>query len=218
MAKYIHVVSATKTPENRGSNSTPFEDFASDPNDGVMFGPGERTMFLPVDEPAEPVINKILEKLTATFTDDVNGDPVHGVYVDAETLWRFTWLVEAQDLEAARSLKLFELQQAEGAAVAVGYTAGNFVFPYTEEFFRLLADRHYWMDIAISDGEIAPGAQITFSDRQGQEVSVGLTTLRTNFRQFGREYLVIQETTVASVDALEAATTLAEIDAVTWSL
>lgn len=217
MAKFIHVVSATKTPENRGSNTTPFEDFPSNPNGG-SFGPSERTMFLAVDEPAEPVVNPILEQVTQTYTPDINGVNVRGVYVSGEDLWRFTWNVIAQNIEVARELKDFELQQAENAAVAVGYTVGQFVFPFTEEFFRLLADRHYWLDIAINDGEVPANTQITFSDRVGKEVSVGLTQLRNNFRQFGKEYLVIQETSVASRDRLEAANTLVQIDAVVWEL
>lgn len=218
MPKFIHVISATKIPENRGSNTTPFEDFPSNPNDDVTFGPSQRTMFLSVDEPAAPVVNPILEQVNDTFTPDVNGVDVRGVYVGGEDLWRFTWDVVPQDLEVAREIKQLELDQAENAAVAVGYTVGQFVFAFTENFFILLADRHYWLDIAITDGEVPANTEITFSDRTGKEVSVGLATLRSHFRQFGREYLTIQETSVASRDRLEAATTLAEIDAVTWSL
>ena len=218
MAKFIHVISATKVPENRGSNTNPFEDFPSNPNDDVTFGPSQRTMFLSVDEPAAPVVNPILEQVTPTYTPDVNGVNVRGVYVSGEDLWRFTWTTSAQELETARSIKHLELEQNESDAVAVGYTVGQFVFPYTEEFFRLLADRHYWLDIAITDGEVPANTQITFSDRTEKEVSVGLTTLRNNFRTFGKEYLIIQETSVASFDRLEAASTLTEIDAIVWEL
>lgn len=218
MATYIHVITATKVPQNRGSDSTPFSEYASDPNASSAFGPDQDTMFLPVEDSAQPVVNEILLNVVRVLTQSDLGADVHGEYISGDEVWRKTWTTEAQDLETARSLKEFELQESEDAAVAVGYTVGQFVFPFVEEFFRLLADRHYWLDIAITDGAVPANTEITFSDRQGKEVSVGLATLRNNFRQFGKEYLIIQEKTVSAGDALEASTTLAEIDAVTWSM
>lgn len=216
MAKYIHVTSAGKVPENRGTSASPFEDYALDPNDGVMFGPGERTMFLPVDEPANPVSNTVLEQATATYTPDIAGQNVRGVYVPGEELWRFSWIVSTQDLDTAKAIKKDQLLSAQSDALDLGYTVGNFTFPFTEDFFRQLADRHYWLDIAINDGEVPVGAAITFSDQNGAEVSVTLAQLRSNFRQYGSDYLRIFEKEVDARDAIEAAADPAAVDAVAW--
>lgn len=216
MAKYIHVTSVSKTPENRGSSGSPFEEWASDPNDGTTFGPGERTMFLLVEEPGPPAHNQVTEKLTLTYTPDVDGKDVRGVYVPGDEVWRFTFTVEANTLEDAREAKKDLLSADQDAAFDLGYSVGQFVFPFNETFFRQLADRHYWMDIAINDGEIPAGASITFADRHGKEVSASLSQLRTHFRQYGSEYLRIFEKEVDARDAIEAANTVAQVDAVAW--
>lgn len=212
MAKYIHVITATKTPDILSSSwSSPFREYESDPNvDG--FGPSERTMFLPVEEIAVPTHNKILQKANGVYTDGVRGE-----YITGDEVWRFTFTLSDNDLETVRDLKLNALEEAKDAALDAGYSVGNFAFPFTETFFRQLADRHYWLDIAINDGEVPTGTEITFSDRDGKEVSVSLAQLRTNFRQYGSAYLRIFEKEVDARDAIKAALTPAAIDAVTWS-
>lgn len=213
--KYIHVVSQSKVPANRGENRSPFEEFDSDPN-GDKFGPSKRSMFLVVEEPSPPTINPITQIVTPTYTPDISGKNVLGIYIGRDSVWRLTWDVGSNDIDIARDLKAIELQQDEDAVAAVGYPTGVFVFPFTEEFFRLLQARHYWLDIAITDGEATAEAEITFSDQNGKEVSANLVLLRDYYRQFGKQFLIIFEKTVRATDAMEAATTLAEIDAVTW--
>lgn len=217
MAEYIHVTSDTKTPENRGTSGTPFEDWETDPNLNPAFGPDERTMFLPVDRVSSYAVNDVLVKLVATYTPDVDGKSVRGVYVPGEEVWRTTWTEQDKTLEEAQSVKLGYLSADQTTALDAGYLIGNFIFPFTETFFRQLADRHYWLDIAINDGEVPANAEITFSDRDGKEVSVGLAALRNNFRQYGSDYLRIFEKEVDARDLINAATTPAEVDAVTWT-
>jgi hypothetical protein len=219
MAKYIHVVSATKVPENRGSSGSPFEEWETDPNLNPAFGPDERTMFLLVEEPGPPAFNDVLQSLQNTFSPDVDGNDVRGEYIPGDEVWRFTFTLVDNDLEKAKQIKLFKLEEAQGEALAAGYTVGNFVFPFTEDFFRQLADRHYWLDIATNDGVVPsdPAPMITFSDRQGKEVSVTLAQLRNNFGQYGSEYLRIFEKEVDARDEINAANTPGEVDAVTWS-
>lgn len=215
--KYIHVITETKTPDRLSASWTsPFQDFDSDPNVGG-FGPTERTMWLPVDEPTQPVYNEVLQSIAATYSPDTAGRNVRGEYIAGEELWRFTWTLSNNDLATARAVKMNKLAQDKATALDTGYTVGNFTFPFTEDFFRQLADRHYWLDIAINDGEVPVGSHITFSDRAGKEVSVTLSQLRTNFRQYGSEYLRIFEIEVDARDAVNAAATPSAVDAVTWS-
>ena len=218
MAKYIHVTSDTKTPENRGTSGTPFENHATNPNDGVTFGPTERTMFLPVEEPAQPTVNEVLQKVEATYTPDVDGKNVRGVYVGADEVWRFTWDVTDQELATARQIKQQQMDEEKAADIAAGYVVGSFVFPLEEEFFRTLGVRLDWLEKAIADGDIPAGSHLTFSDRQGKEVSVTASQLRTNYKAFGQSYMTVMEKEVRTKNAIETAATLAEVNAVTWSL
>lgn len=221
MVEWIHVLTASKMPLKRGSQSSPFEFFADgyEPNDNP-FGPGYETQFLPVTRETPPTVNPVLLKVVQSSTvglDDVAypGEyDANGQYAAGD--WVVSYSQETQDLPVSKALKLDALATDREAAFDVGYSIGEFVFPFTETFFRQLADRHYWLDIAINDGAVPSNAQITFSDRTGKEVSVGLAGLRSNFRQYGLDYLRIFEIDVDARDEINAAADPAGVDAATW--
>lgn len=217
MAKYIHVVSATKTPENRGSSGTPFEEWATDPNLNPAFGPGERTMFLLVEEPAAQTVNPVLVKLVTTYTDDIAGKRVRGEYIPGDEVWRFTWTEEPQDLEAAKAIQKAALLEDQAAKFAEGYIVGGFTFPFTEDFFQLLQTRYAMLNHAITRNDVPGDTKMTFADRNGKEVKQTLAQLGASYSAYGVAYLTIFEKEVTARSSIEDATTPAEVDAVTWS-
>jgi hypothetical protein len=222
--EWIHVITATKLPVPRGSNSTPFEFYADgfDPNIDTPFGPEHESMFLPVTRVAQPTVNNVLYKLVQYQTTGANGVDYPGHYIDPD--WIVEWEQLDQDIAVSQKLKINELLADRDTNVADGFTVGPFQFPLTEHFFRLMADRLRWLEDAIAavyqapDGHtVTSNDEITFSDLSGKQVSVGYDTLKQRFIEFGYEYLLMNEVVVNKTDAINAATTPAMVDAVSWS-
>lgn len=215
--EYIHLETATKKPENRGTADTPFEDFDSDPNDDLKFGPSQRTMFAPVVELPDNVFNPVLKREVALFTQDVNNIKRPGAYSPSTGEWEIGYVLQDLTLEQSKGAKLGILREQYDAALAAGYTTGPYKFPFTEDFFRSLNTRQRFLSEAIAAGAVPGTREITFSDVTGKEVSVNLTTLTNQFINYGVAYLSIFEKEVKARDQINTATTPAEVDAVTWT-
>lgn len=217
MAKYIHVVSATKTPENRGSSGTPFEEWETDPNLNDAFGPAERTMFLLVEEPGSPVYNQVTEKIVPTYTPDAVDKDVRGVYVPGDNVWRFTWTIEAQDLATAKAIKLNLLAEAKAAHMASGYTVGAFNLPLTREMFTLMTSLKTGMSVALVEGDLLPTDTLVLQDSNGRKVELKDAQFQNHYSKFFLAYTDPDKVDYDSTEAINDALTLAEVDAVTWN-
>jgi hypothetical protein len=219
MPEYIHLVSATKTPENRGTNPTPFEHFPSNPNDepGSSFGEAERTMFLPVYDDPAPLYDEVTEYLLPYQTPDVTGILRPGRYDAPTASWHRGYAIAGNTLEDAREIKLYRLSEAVAAALDLGYPVSTYIFPFTEDMFTLLDNRQRWLEAAINDGTVPANTKITFSDKNGAEVSVGLAALRAHYIAYGSKYLRIFEKEVDARDAIRDALTPAAVSAVAWN-
>lgn len=216
MAKYIHVTTADKIPENRGSSGSPFEEYDSDPNQLSGFGPGERTMFLAVDEPAKPTVNAVLQKVDATFTLSTTAKNIRGVYVPGEELWRASWEVTAQDIETSRSLKKEELLSDRTAALDAGYTISNYSLPYTEAYFAALTSRKTWMTIAIAEGDILGTDTVVLQDKNGRKAELTNAQFDHHYSLYGLAYTDIDGIDHDASEQIDDALTPAEVDVVAW--
>lgn len=216
MAKYIHVITATKTPENRGSSGTPFEEYETDPNLDPAWGPDQRTMFLPVEEPDPPTYNQVTEKIVPTYTPDVNGKDVRGVYVPGDEAWRFTWTIEAQALQTAKAIKLGLLAEDKATHLAAGYTVGAYVLPLTREMFTLMTSLKTGMSVALVEGDLQPTDKLVLQDSNGKKVELTDAQFQNHYSKFFLAFTDPDKVDYDATEAINDALTLAEVDAVTW--
>lgn len=214
--EYIHLDNLTDVPFARPGHTTAIEHYAEgvDPND-PPFGPSFTGRFVPVAYPAVPTVNAITENLVRVETTGLD-DRVYWGNLNGGT-WEKGYVVNPKTLEQAKQAKQDQLALDAEAALAAGFTVGQFTFPYTEEFFNLLANRSTFLETAIAEGDVIASQAITFSDVDGREVSVNLTQIKANFSNYGVAYLTIKEKEVAARNSIRAATTLTEVDAVTWT-
>lgn len=217
MKEWVFVRTATKAPAIRTNRTSPFETFGDvvDPNDGTGFGPGEDFMFIPVVRDIEPSIDPVLEQLSPYETTGDVGGVYEGKYIAPD--WVVGWDILPQDLSASKEVQLENLNNAHSLAIETGYLVGQYEFPFTESFFGRLATRLYWMENAIEKGTIPASREITFSDKNGKEVQVTAAQLQSHFAAYGNEFMTISEKEVAARSAIAAATTIQEVDAVSWS-
>jgi len=206
---WVHVNSTSKDPVLLSGNY--FFEFENgfNPNDGNPFGPAGETMFLPVINIPSPPVNDVLISVTP-----INTNGVRGGYVNPN--WEFGWTQTTQTLSYAKEIKLLQLETDQQTALDAGHIIGQFTLDFSEEVFQGLDSRYKFLDLAINEGAAPANQTLTFSDRDGKEVSVNLTQLKTNYVAYGQAYFVILEKAVNKRDAINAATTPAQVDAVTW--
>lgn len=214
--EWIHVITATKVPQVRtGGSVFEFYDTGFDPNVDTPFGPDKETMFLPVTRLEPSVINPVLEQAVLIETEGDGGQMWPGHHVDPD--WVVEYNVVPQDLDESKRLKVELLTSDRDSAISDGYTVGPFQFPFTEHFFRLLADRLRWLEDAIAALQVPSNTQLTFSDLSYKEVSVGYDSLKNHFVLFGKQYLGIYEKEVDARNRITAASTIEAVDLVAWN-
>ena len=214
--EYIHVLNnldGTKTPSPRGSSSSPFEHRSDDPNAADAFGADQDSMFIVVLRTSDTLTNTNTETLQVP----VKTDGFDGEFDAIANSWNIHRVVVKLDLETAKVRVLDAMQNDRDAALESGYAVGAFVFPLNDEFFGQLVHEHTWMNLATNSGAIAPGAQLTFSDMNGSEVSVTLTQLRNNLINYGVAYKTVIEIAINKKAAILAAASIPDLEAITWS-
>ncbi len=127
-------------------------------------------MFLLVVDIDKPVINDVLEQVTAIMTTGADDKSYRGEYIDPE--WVNNWSTLPQEMSLSRINKIQQLDLDRDTFVAAGYNVGPFKFPLTEHFFRLLADRLRWLGDAIATLKVPANTSLTFSDLEDAEVTV----------------------------------------------
>lgn len=208
-AEYIHVDTTTKAPIVRVGTS-PFERHDTDPNLSAGFGADRPSMFLLVIRHDRPVLNDVIQQAARKMTGKWQG-----AYASPD--WVVNWEVIAQNLGFSKLLKARLLEGARDAALDVGYIEGAYNLPFSDTLLNFLQSRHYWMDMAISDGALSAGAQTTFEDRSRQEVSLTLTQLKSLYINYGLQMSTITENFVNRRNAIESAGAVSAVDAITWS-
>lgn len=222
--EWIHLITATKTPQNRGSNNTPFENYPDgfDPNPGNGFGPGETHQFLPVTRNAEPTIaNPVLQKAVKATTQSDQGVDIDGAYVTPGTYadgdWIVSYTVTDQDLDVSKTLKKEELSADKLTTLSAGYTIGQYNLAFTEEVFAALTSRKTFMSNALLEGDIIGTDTIVLQDANGRKVQLTNAQLQNHYSLYGLAFTDIDGIEIAAEEEIDDATTPAQVDTVTWN-
>ena len=222
MAKYIHVITATKVPDILSASWTdPFQDFETDPNVGG-FGSDERTMWLPVIEPARPA-DTPADRYDATYTDDTDGNSTRGVYVAGPPdEWHFTWAQTARTLEEAKAYQQGQLEGDYQTRLALGYVddgpgGSGKTFELSNDNFGTIVNKRSWYNDALASGVIQGGRKASVFAKDSTRVQF------QNFNQFGvfvdrfgLSWDDINEHKYVTADAIEGALNVTQVDNVTW--
>lgn len=219
---WIHVVTSTKTPTIRSGQTSPFEVYENgfDPNSDGGFGPGQPTMFLPVTKPSPPAINPITQKRAIIKTLGTDSNQYNGQYlVGPPEVWEWTWVVSEQDLSTSKQLKLELLEIDKQVAIDTGYTVGPYTIDFSEETLNFLHARLLVLERAIAFGDrgVDASTEITISDKNGLEVRLNVAQLESQYVNYGLAYFTIEQKAINKRDAINKATTVQQVDAVTWT-
>jgi len=212
--KWIHVITGTNVPQLRGSSGYYFNG-DNDPNDSGSYGPDKPTMFWEVIREDQPPYNVVTEKLEQITTFSDLGAPVWGSY-DNNLLWIEAWEVIANDLASAQDTKRFMLEDDHGVKIAEGYvfsTNPGITIPINSTDVA-------WngaMMAMTKEGVTNPNqTNIHLLDINEVEVIMSLTDWYDEIGLFGVKVLDIDNIYNTSIASIVAATTVAEVDAVTW--
>ena len=191
--------------------TSPLETFP----DGITPTAAAGFHFIPVTRLAAPEHNAVLLKPSLIQTTYDTDKTVVGHYVAPD--WVIEYELVATTLAEAQAAKLELLEADQFAAYDAGYTSGPYTFPLTEAFFQFLCVRARGLNDLITSGAVGANRQLTFSDIDGREVSVGLAALESACRNYTIAYLAINEIEVAARGAIGNAATPVAVNTISWS-
>ena len=218
MSLWIHVQKADKLPIKRGSSSTPFEEFASDPNPNYQHPDYE---FLPViTDYTEPAYNPVQQFLRKFTTVGVDGT-YEGHHVAPN--WRQEWEIVTRTLAQAKAAQLDRLQDDYQTRLEQGYLdsragGSNKLFTLDEISFGALDHKHGWFVQAQADGVIPAGRKASVFAADSTRVQFNnLAQFRGFYDNYGLTWDNINEHYYEKGDAIANANSIGQVVAVTWN-
>lgn len=223
MSEWIHVITATKVPQKRSSQSSPFEEIGFDPNDNSPFGPLGETMFLPVTRDTPPTVDRVLfQVVQATTLSDV-GKTIAGAFQDlsgsggyADGDWVVDYTTPDQTLEASLAFHEADMLAAKTARLDAGYDADGHIFQLSDSGFQKISTARDYLNTKIQDAGAPPSTKLAISDLSNVGVDFTSAQLTNHLLGIGDTISNIETERLNFFDGIALAIDAAGVKAVTF--
>lgn len=217
MTRWIFLRNSDNLPGRRPRTRKQFEVYEDgfDPNRSNKFGPTEEYRFVPIAVMPDPAYNAITEYVVPYTTVGFNGETFPGHLVANE--WRVEKQVVSESLANVKRNQYSRASADLNTRLVQGYVQSNRTLDLDQGGFSILSNLYAWVSVEIALGNMTGSDTITFNDRDDKIITVTAVQLRETISAYGQLFNALNEEDARVRRAIKAATTPAEVLAVTWN-